>query len=86
MLPKAVLGMDVYPNPSSNQVMVQINDDENNSGTLIITNTIGQVVKTEAISNLQTVVDISKLSDGLYTFTYKNSKSEVVQQRLSVIK
>jgi hypothetical protein len=78
--------MDVYPNPSSNQVMVQINDDENNSGTLIITNTIGQVVKTEAISNLQTVVDISKLSDGLYTFTYKNSTSEVVQQRLSVIK
>jgi hypothetical protein len=86
MLPQARLGMDVYPNPSSSQVMVQINDEENNSGVLVITNTMGQVVKTEAISNLRTVVDISKLSEGLYTFTYKNSKSEVVQQRLSVIK
>lgn len=86
MLPKAQLGMNVYPNPANSEVMVLISDDETSSGNLVITNAMGQVVKSEAISNLQTRVDVSKLANGLYTFTYKNSNNKVIQQRLSVVK
>lgn len=64
----------IYPNPSSNQISVDVNDRHKNRG-LQIYNSIGRLVKEISIDNSNTV-NISDLPRGVYYIQLKNSPSE----------
>lgn len=58
--------LSVFPVPASDLVTVSIDNFVAESGSLKIYSMIGQLVQTEAISHRSTMVDISKLSSGIY--------------------
>ena len=78
--------LDVYPNPSNDMITIQIFDGEFISGNLELIDATGSVVATSKVSTFQSTMDVSKLSNGIYTLTYKNQQSQVVQKRISVIR
>ncbi len=61
--------MNIFPNPSSGQVTVQI-PAALPGGTLTIYDATGQLVKSVRLSGSATRVDISGLADGVYFATY----------------
>jgi hypothetical protein len=78
--------IEVYPNPSSDMISIQISDNETISGRLELIDATGNVVSSASVSTFQSQMDVSKLSNGIYTLTYKNQRSQVVQKRISVIR
>jgi len=60
--------INVYPNPTSNILNIEVQDKTE----LSITNMMGEIVKTQTINGFSTV-DVSKLNDGIYFIRYLNS-------------
>jgi len=69
----------VYPNPSSGLFNIQYNSGTNSPLNIRIDNIYGQVVYSETISNftgtLDKALDLSSLSDGMYTVTLKDGSN-----------
>jgi hypothetical protein len=68
------LVVEVYPNPASDNVTVMYNA-VNGNATLEIYDMTGKVVGTEIISKATTVVDLKKLSPGIYLIRISDGKS-----------
>ncbi len=58
--------LSIFPVPASDLVTVSIDNYVAESGSLEIYSMIGQLVQTEIISHRSTIIDISKLSAGIY--------------------
>ncbi len=69
--------LSIYPNPASNQLNITVSESllgENYS----LYNSVGQLVLTNKIQSSQTILDISNLAQGTYTFIVKGSRKLVV--------
>lgn len=80
----------VYPNPASSELSVVVNLKENAENvTLDITNTLGQIVKTQTIGkvvanqNKGEIINISNLSKGMYIYTL-HANGQKVSNKLIV--
>ena len=73
----------VYPNPSSGQFTIAIEENESATVSVIITNIIGQPMFTKVIANTEgafsTVVDISSLPPGNYFAKITGSEKRVIK-------
>lgn len=66
----------IYPYPATNNLTI-----ETNSNTIIeIFNVQGQIVKTLNTSNTKTIIDISKLSSGVYAMKIKKDNGIIVRK------
>jgi len=54
----------IYPNPATDRVRVELIND--GAAELLITNILGQVMKTVALDKMDNTIDISSLNSGLY--------------------
>lgn len=70
--------VELYPNPTSTTLSIKI--EKETFHTLIVTNTIGQVLLQEPINNTISNVDVSKMPPGLYCITLKGEKGIVVKK------
>lgn len=75
------IGIDVYPNPSSDVLTVNYSADAGNAIRFEIMNSLGQIVMSDTYSNpsngiSQEVLDISALPSGLYTLSINDGKGE----------
>ncbi len=66
-----VTGVNVYPNPMANQASVDFNLTSDNAVSMVLINTVGQLVMTENLGNMSAGIhtyqmDASSLSNGLY--------------------
>jgi hypothetical protein len=66
------LDLNIYPNPFSDRVFIENNENERIS--LAIINSIGQEVRQVAISDKNTSIDLSDLKDGIYVLRLSNGK------------
>ncbi|MDQ3109828.1 MAG: T9SS type A sorting domain-containing protein [Bacteroidota bacterium] len=66
--------VEFYPNPASDNVTV-LYHPENGNATLEIYDMTGKIVATEIISKTSTVVDLKKLSPGIYLIRISDGKS-----------
>lgn len=69
-------GLSVFPNPTSDKVVLTINDfkpEENNSMSLI--DAKGNVVMTQKITSARSEMDVSKLMSGIYYFNVVKNKN-----------
>jgi len=72
----------MYPNPTTGQVTLKLNGTNTSSSTLIVYNVLGEVVLSQALQQ-QRQLDLSGLSNGIYTVELRSSESSV-QQKLIV--
>jgi hypothetical protein len=78
------ISFDVYPNPSSDFVNIDLSQEINN-GELIITNTIGSVVKRirlDALNNKS--LSISDLENGIYFISILNEEKQISTRKLQI--
>lgn len=66
-----VTGVNVYPNPMANNASVDFNLTAENTVSIVLVNTVGQLVQSENLGNMSTGIhtyqlDASSLSNGLY--------------------
>lgn len=77
---------NVYPNPASEFVNIELNFDTKGKVSITIFNELGQVVMTsESDSNETLSLDVSSLANGMYTVNVTN-KNNTMQKRISVVR
>ena len=85
---KQVAGSNVqvtlYPNPAKNNIQVSFTGNTANN-TLIITDMLGNMVKQLIIHNSSLVIDVSDLSEGVYTVSL-HSNEGVVNKRVVIVR
>lgn len=64
------ISIDIYPNPSNNEINIIIPDAEESTANIItLFSPLGQILITEKINNKKNIMDISSLPKGLYVLT-----------------
>ena len=71
--------VNIYPNPASDRINIEINN-QNDSYTLEILNTIGQVVLSKQINNSVEQVDLSGQAAGVYFVKLQSVNNSVVRK------
>lgn len=69
-------GMDVYPNPATNQVTVAI-EGKSVNGKINLIDMTGRVVATTVANTNETVINTAALANGVYYITYIADNAEV---------
>ncbi len=80
-----VNGVNVYPNPMTDLASVDFNLSTNNNVSIVIVNTVGQLVKTENLGNMSAgihtyLMDASSLSNGLYFLNITVGNSTITKK------
>ncbi|MFN0200922.1 MAG: T9SS type A sorting domain-containing protein [Bacteroidia bacterium] len=79
--------MTAYPNPTSDKLKVTINNSAAFTGTLTLSNTLGQTVMSQNIDlnegDAMETLDMSKLPQGIYNLTFD---TETTHQVVKVVK
>jgi hypothetical protein len=73
----------VYPNPTSNQVTIDLNNSKNEKITISFKNVLGQeiFVRQKVVSiNTKEVIDITAFAKGIYCLEVKNSEGTFLQK------
>ena len=70
----------IYPNPSSTHITIELPATPQKNTSLTIYNLNGQQLITQAITEPQTVVDVSGLTSGVYFVKVKDDKKVMVQK------
>lgn len=62
----------VYPNPTTNNVMLELSDYTTEKSTLHVYNAIGQIISTETITNKVTQINCNSWANGVYLLQVTN--------------
>ncbi len=65
-------GFNIYPNPSSDRITFNINNNNGDYITLNIYNALGEIVKKEILKQNQQQINIEDLSNGVYVAEIKS--------------
>lgn len=76
-------GLKVYPNPAAERVVIQL-PVERNEGELVITNVVGQKLKTMPLIDNTSTVNVSDLKEGLYIFSVSFSDKKQMIQKIMI--
>ncbi len=75
----ATSNVSVYPNPNNGFITLEVNNvGENN--TVVITNTIGQVVYKTILTNTKTIIDLSHQPNGIYFVNIGNITKKIIKE------
>ncbi|WP_129019480.1 T9SS type A sorting domain-containing protein [Edaphocola flava] len=78
-IPSQNLGFTVYPNPAKDYVIFEQKVTAPQRNTLVIYNTLGQVMHQETISGVQKQIDLSHYAQGTYFYEVYNEKATAKQ-------
>jgi hypothetical protein len=67
----------VYPNPTNGIINITLSSELTKNSTLEIYNAIGKLIITEVLSNELNTLNISNLSNGIYSFRVMNNNTMV---------
>jgi len=73
---------DLFPNPASNIVILNIDNDSNSDLTMNIYNLIGTLVKTEKLKQNQQKIKVEDLGNGIYMVEIKSKEWSEKQKLL----
>jgi Secretion system C-terminal sorting domain len=74
----------VFPNPLNSKTATISMDEDMLEGVLIVTNSIGSIVKKENINSKTMTLDLSNLNNGLYIFEVQKAQNRSFQKVLIV--
>jgi hypothetical protein len=80
-----IFNVNIYPNPSNNVLNIRSTNDLNGTNVSIYNN-LGMMVKSLPYSEIQGVVNISDLSNGLYHLVILNNLDKQVMFKQTIIK
>ena len=80
--------LNIYPNPTRDNVTLELDGNLNENLEIAIYNTVGQKVDQFSILPTQQTIerDLSYLSDGMYILRYRNQANEVKTERIYLLR
>ena len=78
------LKISVYPNPASEIVNVKLSDAAPSVSTLILTDLLGKTVLKQAITSVETELDISAIPLGIYFVSIYRENEVVAKSRIVI--
>lgn len=75
-------GISIFPNPNNGLVTISINANFSSNTTLEVYDAIGKLVIKETLSNEETTINTSKLTDGIYIYKIINNNKEAKVGRM----
>lgn len=79
----ATIDFDVYPNPTSNQVVLTI-DSDNTDLSFVLFDAQGKLIQQNEIDDIKTIIDMQNLSVGVYHLQLNQNEKTV--QSFKIIK
>jgi hypothetical protein len=70
-------GVNIYPNPTNGIINITLSSELTKNSTLEIYDAIGKLIVTEVLSNELNTLNISNLSNGIYSFRVMNNNTMV---------
>ncbi len=80
------LTIEVFPNPASNMVNIDLSGIANVNGTLNIIDIMGRVVKSAACTATHQELQTADLASGVYTVLFVGADGNKLQARLMIVK
>jgi hypothetical protein len=75
------MGIDIYPNPSNNEINIIIPDAEGSTANIItLFSPLGQILITEKINSKKSIIDISELPKGLYMLSISVNENIITKK------
>ncbi|HKC67720.1 MAG TPA: peptide-N-glycosidase F-related protein [Bacteroidia bacterium] len=85
--PKNIVpALTAYPNPAQNNITVTLTNVEPAKGQFEIIDGQGRVVLQQKAAGLSNTINVSSLSNGIYTVLYTDAKVPKIQTRLFIVK
>ena len=81
---KIQLSASVYPNPTINQLTLNVNDYQFDKLSLMLFDLQGKLIKQQTLNNASTIIDMSEFSQGTYFLKVLEAQTEL--QSFKVIK
>jgi len=78
--------INIYPNPSNGEIIIDIQDSRFTKGTLEIYNTIGKNVATILINNKYQQINIKHLEEGIYLYKLSDKLTTLKEGKILIIK
>jgi Secretion system C-terminal sorting domain len=72
----------IYPNPTSNQVVISVQNSTDTIETIRLMDVLGKVVLQKEVQQNQATLDLSKLSKGVYMVEIKTENQFTVVKKL----
>ena len=72
--------LKIYPNPASNFVNIEIQNNENKNTLVEIVNVNGQLIYSETISNNSQIINLSDYSPGIYHVQVISSAKRIIKK------
>ncbi len=77
------LSLKVYPNPATENMIIQLPGERNN-GKLVISNLVGQKVKEMALNANTNTISVADLSKGLYILSVNIENNKQITQKIMI--
>ncbi len=71
-------GLEIFPNPASTEITIKTNGRTYNSFS--ITNSVGQILREQALQASLTTVNIADMAPGIYFFVFKSTDGKEVKK------
>ena len=71
---------EIYPNPSNEQITIEAEKNNFKNVTVEIINTEGQLIQKFSLQDSKTLINLNKLTGGVYTIKIKTDKGVVVKK------
>ena len=74
--------MNIYPNPATQYVMLDLSTGEDMNGSVTITDILGRVCHQQKAEGTRCRIPVAELPAGMYFLTYRESKRTVTKKFL----
>lgn len=74
--------LQIYPNPTSNQVTLEFITEEEVSGTAIVRDLVGRVCCQFLVNGKKTALDVSALPQGVYMLTFIDQQNRKITKKI----
>lgn len=69
---KTLQNIVIYPNPTQNNITIDLGDNDLNQANIQLVNLLGSVIKTIPVNNKQMQIELNNLSSGIYLLKFEN--------------
>lgn len=70
--------ISVYPNPTSDQIHIDLGNNDLENSSLVISNLLGEVVMSKPLKSNSIIVNLETYSKGIYLLKFNNSKGSKI--------
>ena len=74
--------LQVYPNPTNNQVTLEFITEEEVSGIVIVRDIVGRVCRQFSVNDKKTALDLSSLPQGVYMLTFIDQQNRKITKKI----